>query len=126
MFHVKHWKVGNMKILLIACIFIALDCATGTIQAIYLKIYTSSGLRDGLFHKMGSVICISLGYLVDYASNYLDLGINVPIASSICVYIILMEITSIIENIGKINPQIIPTSIRKYFGKLGDTTNENK
>jgi toxin secretion/phage lysis holin len=116
-----------MTIYLITFLFILLDFATGIIKALYLKEFTSSGMREGLFHKVGSIICVSLGYAIDFTSNYLDLGIKVPIATAICTYIVLMEITSIIENIGKINPTIVPQSIRKYFGKLTeDKADENK
>lgn len=103
---------------LVTGIFIALDFVTGIINAIKSKTFTSSIMRDGLFHKCGSIICIAFGVLVDYAQLYLDLGINVPVANAICIYIVLMECGSIIENIGQINPQIIPEKIKEHFGKL--------
>lgn len=98
--------------------FIALDLLTGLIKAFKEKTYTSSVMREGLFHKCGSIICIGFGWLVDYAQTFIDIGVTLPIAISICAYIILMEIGSIIENLGKINPQIVPKKLKTFFTKL--------
>lgn len=103
---------------IIVGLFILLDLITGLIKAFKKKEYTSTIMREGLFHKAGSILVVCFGVLVDYAQTFLDLGINVPIATSICVYIILMEIGSIIENICTINPDILPEKIKAYFSKL--------
>ena len=98
--------------------FMVLDFGTGLVKAIKERNYNSSVMREGLLHKCGSILCVTLGILVEYANSYLGLGISVPIASAICTYISLMEIGSIIENIGKINPEIVPEKLREYFAKL--------
>lgn len=106
---------------LITFCFIALDMLTGLIKAFATKSYTSSVMREGLFHKCGSVICMGLGYMVDYAQKFLDLGISAPLTTFISGYIILMEIGSIIENVCIINPQILPKKLKSCFSKLTDT-----
>jgi polar amino acid transport system substrate-binding protein len=98
--------------------FILLDLITGLIKAFKEKNYTSSVMREGLYHKIGSVVCILFGILTDYAQSFIDLGITIPIALTVCGYIILMEIGSIIENICIINPQILPDKLKSYFQKL--------
>ena len=108
--------------------FIVLDFVTGLIKCVKNKDYNSTKMREGLFHKMGSVLSIVLAVLIDYAQGYVDLGITIPIAAGVCVYIILMEIGSIIENIGEINPEILPETLRGLFGQLhkgGNITGEN-
>ena len=100
--------------------FILLDMVTGLVCAFKNKKYTSSVMREGLFHKCGSLLCIVFGFLVDYAQQFLDLGISIPVAATICGYICLMEIGSIIENICLINPEIMPDKLKSYFKKLGD------
>lgn len=107
-----------MAVYIIVGLFILLDLVTGLIKAFKLKEYTSTIMREGLYHKVGSILVVCFGVLVDKAQLFLDLGIEVPIASSICIYIILMEIGSIIENICKINPDILPEKIKAYFSKL--------
>ena len=103
---------------LIVAGFIAMDFITGLVKAFKQHNYTSSIMREGLFHKVGSIVCVAFGCLVDYGQGFLDIGIIVPIATPICTYIALMECGSIIENIAVINPRILPDSIRKYFQKL--------
>ena len=100
--------------------FVVLDMVTGLIKAFKEKSYTSTIMREGLFHKGGSLLLIVFGVLVDVAQSYIDLGVSIPVAGAICSYIVLMEIGSIIENLGKINPEIVPNKIRPYFSKLSE------
>ena len=103
---------------LISCIFIVIDFISGIIKGVREKNFNSSVMREGLFHKCGTLIILSVGYVIDYAQTYVDLGFTVPVSTTICVYIILMEITSIIENVGKINPKLLPNKIKEIFEKL--------
>lgn len=105
---------------IITSVFILLDMVTGIVKAFKEKDYNSSVMREGLFHKSGSLLCIAFGVLVDYAQTLLDLGVNVPVAVSICAYICLMEIGSIIENVCKINPEIFPDKLKSFFTKLSN------
>ena len=98
--------------------FILLDLLTGIIKAFKEKSYTSTLMREGLFHKCGSILCVVFAVLVDYAQTLLELGVNIPVAIAVCSYIVLMEIGSIIENVCIINPQIMPDKLKSYFGKL--------
>ena len=107
-----------MTIYAIAFAFIVLDFLTGIIRAFARNCFTSTKMREGLFHKVGLILCMILGGLVDFAQGSLDLGVSVPVAAAICVYICLMEIASIIENVCKINPQIMPDKLAALFGGL--------
>ena len=107
-----------MTIYAIAFAFIALDFLTGIVKAFATNSFSSTRMREGLFHKVGLILCMILGGLVDFAQGHLDLGVAVPVAAAICVYICLMEITSIIENVCKINPQIMPGKLAALFGGL--------
>ena len=100
--------------------FILLDLITGLIKSFKEKNYTSTIMREGLYHKGGSILIVMFGWLVDYAQTFVDIGITIPVATSLCVYIILMEIGSIIENVCTINPNILPEKIRSYFKKLSN------
>ena len=111
-------KGGDFMVYLITAGFILLDMITGIVKSFKEKNYTSSVMREGLFHKCGSVICVIFGVLVDYSQTFIDLGVTIPIALPICAYIILMEIGSIIENVCIINPHIMPTKLKQYFKKL--------
>lgn len=104
----------------ITFLFMALDFITGIVKAFSQHEFTSSIMREGLIHKSGSILCVMLGALCEYGSKFLDLGIDIPIASAICGYIALMEIGSIIENLGTINPNIVPSKLKTFFTKLGE------
>lgn len=101
---------------LTTCIFIVFDLASGGVAACANHKWKSSEMRKGLYHKFGSIMLVVLAYLIDYAQKYVDLGFQVPIVAGVCVYIILMELGSIVENIGKINPDLLPDKVRAILG----------
>ena len=96
--------------------FIVLDFLSGIIKAFATNGFASTKMREGLFHKIGLLLCLVLGYMIDFAQGYLDLGVTVPVAAAICVYITMMEIASIIENACKINPDLMPDKLAEIFG----------
>ncbi len=103
--------------------FIVLDFMTGLIKACKSSSFKSSVMREGLFHKMGEVLCVALGVLIQYAEGYLNLDINLPVASAVCTYIVLMEIGSASENICAINPEL---SAKKLLGIIGIGKDDDK
>lgn len=117
-------KGGYTMIYVVTGLFILLDIFTGIWYAIKQKNFESSAMREGLFHKSGSVICVVFGVLIDYAQSLVDLGVQVPVSTMFCVYIISMEIGSIIENICRINPEIAPEDLKQHFKKLKGDNNE--
>lgn len=100
--------------------FILFDFITGLLKSFKEKNYSSSIMRQGLFNKIGFVLCVVLGYLVDYAQNFIDLGVSIPLSKIICTYIILTEIGSIIENLALLNDKIIPEKLLSFFKNRGD------
>lgn len=100
--------------------FIVLDFVTGMVKAVATQSFSSTKMREGLFHKSGLILVVILGVLVDYAQGYLDLGMTLPVAGAVCTYISLMEIASILENVCKINPDLMPDKLHQLFGGGGD------
>lgn len=109
-----------MKIILVALVFNGLDLITGIVGAIkdgeQIK---SSKLRDGLFKKVGFIFCYALGIVINYAESYLTLPFGVDLVPVICTYAIITEVVSIVENISKINPDILPEKIKELIGYNG-------
>lgn len=109
-----------MKIILVALVFNGLDLVTGIVGAVrdgeQIK---SSKLRDGLFKKVGFVFCYALGVLINYAENFLTLPFGVDLVPVICAYAIITEVVSIIENISKINSDILPDKLKELVGYNG-------
>lgn len=76
-------------------VFMVFDILTGYIQAVINKNVDSSIMRKGLLHKVLLIIIIAVGFLLDFTFNLKTISI------AICVYIIVMELTSILENLKK-------------------------
>lgn len=110
-----------MEMITVALVFNGLDLITGICGAVRdgEKIQ-SSKLRDGLFKKVGFVFCYILGVAINYAEVYLSLPFGVDLLPVICSYAIITEVVSIIENISKINPDILPETLKNLIGYKGD------
>lgn len=76
-------------------IFSLADIITGYIQAVINQNVDSQKMRIGLLHKALIILVIILAFVIQYAFslNY--------IASFVCVYVVLMELVSIAENLQK-------------------------
>ena len=103
--------------IVIVLLFIVLDFITGILMAVKNSNFNSSVMRDGLFNKFGEIVIVAVGFLIDYGQSFLDMGFSVPVLESICVYIILMEIGSILENVSRINKSLVPKKIREILEK---------
>lgn len=111
----------------VVCAFIVGDYITGFLNAWKNHRIESSVMREGLFHKVALLLTMLLGVGCDYAQRYIDLGFTIPVSGAILTYIAIMEISSIIENIGSINEKLVPEKIRNIFHKLnGGWQNENE
>ena len=102
----------------ITYLLMVLDFVSGIVMAVKNKNFNSSIMREGLFNKFGSVCVIACAVLIDWGQTYLDLGFTVPVASAMCSYIVLMEVGSILENVGRINKNLVPEKIRSILEKV--------
>lgn len=115
--------------ILIALVFNAVDLFTGLLSALKNKDVQSNKLRDGLFKKMGFIICYFMAWLVDTQGANIGLQIGVAILPIIIVYVCLTELVSVLENVSKLNPDLLPEKLMKLFhisnvDKEGDKPNE--
>lgn len=106
--------------------FMALDFLSGMTKAVCLGELRSTKMRQGLFHKSALILCMVLGVGVDEAQRVMDIGFSVPVSSSICIYIVLMEISSILENICQLNPELMPEKLRLVFGQGRGTVHKDE
>ena len=99
----------------IVFLLVLIDYVTGVVNAIMHGELSSKTMREGLGHKFTylAVICVAL--IVEYGSDYINLGIELPVFIPVCAGIALTEITSIIENCVKINPELSGSNILNIF-----------
>lgn len=87
--------------------FMLIDVLTGVLKAVKNKELNSTKAREGIYKKASFVLFIAFGYLADYAMQYVNMGFNFPAAATICTLVIVTEAISILENLGKINPELV-------------------
>ena len=71
----------------IALGFIVIDIVTGFCKAFYSGSFNSTVMREGGFHKLSEVFAMIFAHFIEYACSQIDLGIDVPIANAIIVYL---------------------------------------
>ncbi len=95
--------------------FIVCDWVTGTAKGAKLHELCSSVMREGLWHKAGEVAVMALAYMLEVGTAHLDLGFTAPLFVPACVYIVLNETASILENISALNPELAGTRLMGLF-----------
>lgn len=99
-------------------IMILLDILTGIIKGIKLKKFNSKKLRQGGLNKLTEVLVMVFGYVLQYALPYFKVKVDFNILIFICTYLFFMECVSIVENVGKINPDIIPEKLKNTLENI--------
>lgn len=103
-----------------ACVFHLIDLTTGLIGAVKEKDVNSAKMRDGLFKKLGFIFCYILAFLIDTQGEAIGLHFDTHILPIIIIYAVTTEIVSIIENISRINPDLLPSKLQSIF-KVSDS-----
>lgn len=95
------------KVLLVAVMLLTVsDVIFGILNALVHKDFQSSKMREGIAHKSTTAGAILVGCVIDGTITAgVDLGYPAPVLAAICGYIILMEVASLLETFGKLNPQ---------------------
>lgn len=109
----------NWILIAITCAFIVMDLITGFAQACVNHCVDSQKMKTGLWHKCGFLLAIIFGYLCEITMQIVDLGFTIPVAYTVCVFIIMTEMVSNLENLGKISPELKEKSFMKIFNAEG-------
>lgn len=98
--------------------FILLDVASGFIAALKNNEVSSSIMREGLFKKCGSIMLMIGAVIVEHIGIYvgIDNAITAAITYGIGGLLVVMEVTSFIENVCKVNPDLPINNIFAMFG----------
>lgn len=109
----------------IALVLMGMDILLGLAGAVKDHSVQSSRMREGLWHKAGSIGLIVLAYILEVAVDHVDLGIVFPGVVVVCAYIILMEVGSCMENLVVLNPELRNNPIMKVFATKEDDESHN-
>lgn len=102
-----------------ACVMMAMDIFTGFLGAFVRGCVSSTKMREGIGHKAMLILLIVLAALVQTATLHIgDMGWAVPLIMPACIYIIVMEVASIVENIEAAYPGLSETPLLKLFDRI--------
>lgn len=108
-------SIHELIVIGIVFLLVVIDYVTGVVNAIMHGELSSEKMRRGLGHKFAYLAIVCVALIVEYGSDYIDLGIELPVFIPVCVGICLIEITSIMENCVKINPELSGSNILNIF-----------
>ena len=113
-----------MEIYAIFLVFILGDIVTGLLKAAYHGKISSKCLRKGLIHKFTEILVVfGCGYIDFLMLHYFEQDFKLLETSQL--YVITMELISIIENISQINPKL-GNFLKPYLELLKEKEKENK
>lgn len=118
--------IHELIVIGIVFLLVLIDYITGVVNSIMHGELSSEKMRKGLGHKFAylAIICVSL--IVEYGSDYIGLGTGLPVFIPVCIGICLIEITSIMENCVKINPELSGSSILNIFNIKRKESNDKE
>ena len=100
-----------MRYIIAVLCFIVFDVLTGYIKALKNQEIDSTALRKGLYSKLSEILAVGGCYLLNVGTTYVDLGVEIPLLQGVAIYLCIMELVSIIENLCAVNP-----ALYKLFG----------
>ena len=108
-------------------VLIVLDVIVGLVQAAKNGDYQSAKMREGLFHKIGTILTVALAVLMQgFCGHIGDTGWDVPLIYGVCLYVALMEVGSILENLALINPELANTKVFDMFKNTRSEVGDGK
>ena len=112
----------DMWALIAVLFFVATDYITGIVKAIMAGNLSSRRMREGLGHKFAYLTLILTSYMIDVFNTHVDLGLPVRVYLITVGGICLIELTSIIENITQINPELKDVPFMQIFSSTNTDT----
>lgn len=110
----------------------AIDYATGSALAVKRHGWSSKTAREGLWHKLGSIVAVIAAALADWvlALMLANLpGVSLPFTYSVLlcplvmVWYIITELGSIVENVGEMGAPV-PAFLRRAIAALQDAAQQ--
>lgn len=100
--------------------FISIDYVTGVAKAIIRDNLSSQKMREGLGHKFAYLMLVLVAWFIDEVNRHIDLGL--PMSVFVCTVggVCLIELTSILENVTEINPELKNAPFMQIFAQSTD------
>lgn len=96
--------------------FMFMDILTGFIGSVITHTFSSSKMREGLGHKVLLICIIAMTVMLDIGGKHIEgLGFTAVTVPVVCVYIIVMEVGSVLENVCAAYPELKETTLFMLF-----------
>lgn len=116
-------------LLIVTALAIAADVVTGFAGAVKTGTVMSGKMREGLWHKAGFAGLIVTAFLLEYLCAHIPYAgvevayiqdictalASIPLVLSACLWVIVTEAVSIMENLCVLNPEIAKSPIGRIF-----------
>lgn len=100
----------------------AMDVVTGFAGAVVTKTVSSTKMREGIGHKAMLMLLVVLAVLVQTFSLHIgDMGWSIPLIVPVCVYIVVMEVASVVENCVTAYPDLKDSPLVRLFERTSST-----
>lgn len=107
---VNAWSIG------LAFGFMLMDILTGFIGSIITHTFSSSKMREGLGHKALLLCIIAMAVMLEIGGEHIEgLGFTAVTVPVVCIYIIVMEVGSVLENVCDAYPEMRDTTLFMLF-----------
>lgn len=103
--------------ILAVLVLTSLDYITGVINAVMHGKLSSTKMREGLGHKFAYLCTFFVAWFIDFEMEHIDIGFHTTLTQLVTAGIVLIELSSIIENIGKINPELKNAPFMQIFAQ---------
>lgn len=109
--------------ILAVLVFTIADYITGIIGAVIHGNLSSTKMREGLGHKFTYLCVFFIAWFIDFEMRRIDIGFHSALTPIVTIGIVLTELSSIIENLGKINPELTQAEFMKIFSDYNKENN---
>ena len=89
-----------------ACLLMGMDVLVGLSGSVINGSFKSTVMREGLAHKLVEICSIVLAIVLQILAEHIVDIPSFPTTIAVCIYLIVMEVGSVWENIVKINPEL--------------------
>lgn len=98
-------RLTVVDLIVVSCC-IAGDVVTGLIAAWLNHSFQSSKMREGASHKVGELLAMGIVYGVQWGLPYLGVTSTINFVRFFALYIVVMEVASMCENIVSLDPEL--------------------
>lgn len=112
------WVISDAQLwgIVLACLMMCADVLTGFIVAVINNEVSSTVMRKGLLHKVLTLVLIAACLAIEIALTHMVvLPYDIPTCEVVCGYVVVMELASVLENIGKGYPEFADSAVFKLF-----------